>query len=193
MNHPYEDAVRQFHAPRPDVLIDTVLGIQAKALFRVPVPDSRLRVKVAVFFSPVPSSITSGGLPIDIRSQWPSTIWLGLEEIDFAGRIAGPVPVQNLIVNPTTGLLVTRAAPLTIPSDANVMGYSQEFQTGGDQIVGELVTTFSAPQNQNGRWMLYTRYQPDGLSMPPDEWESVKKFCTPRVVSTTGATGGGNT
>jgi hypothetical protein len=186
--HPYSSRPRQFYAPRPDILTDLVGGgSPVKATFRVPMPDSRVRCKVTVLYSPVPQG-NDFALPVDITG-FNSAIWLGLEEIDWAGRVAGPVPVTNLIVNPTTGLLVTRAAPLAIPSDANVMGFSEEFVTAGDQIFGELTTTYvpGAP----GRWMLYTRYQPDGLYLPPDEWQEICNLCTPRAITRV-VTGGGN-
>jgi hypothetical protein len=184
--HPYEHVNKQFYAPRPDVLSDlaaTATGV--KATFRVPVPDSRLRVKVSVIYCPVPG-VT---IPFDIGTVNSHYLWLGLEELDWAGRIAGPIPTQNLIINPATATYYTRAAPLVIPSDVNVMGFSQEFQTAGDQIFGELTTTFVAAAP--GRWMLYTRYQPDGLWLPPDEWEAVKGLCTPRVIVKQ-ISGGGN-
>lgn len=184
--HPYSTLGRQFYAPRPDILSDLAANAtNVKATFRVPMPDSRLRVKVSLIYSPVPG-VT---IPFDIGTVNSHAIWMGLEEIDWAGRIAGPIPTINVIRNPTTGLLVTRAAPLVIPSDVNVMGYSQEFQSAGDQIFGELTTTFVAAAP--GRWMLYTRYQPDGIVLPEEEWQEITNLCTPRVIIKQ-VSGGGN-
>jgi len=127
---------------------------------------------------------TNAALPIDITGG-SHTIWMCLAEEDFGGRIAGPVPTQNVVVDPATGLLVTRAAPLTIPSDAGVMGFSREFVTAGDNLYGELVTGYVAAAP--GRWMLYTRYQPDGLYLPADEWQQITSLAQPQVITRVGA------
>jgi hypothetical protein len=178
MHHPYAGPGRQFYVPKPEVLSDITVG-QATAIFRVPMPDSRVRCKVSLVFDRVPTS-SNTALPVDITGVNHS-IWMCLAEEDFAGRVAGPVPTQNIIINPTTGQLVTRAAKLVIPSDAGVMGFSREFVTAGDNLYGELDTT-GVGGAANGRWMLYTRYQPDGMVLPEDEWQRITAMCVPQVI-----------
>jgi hypothetical protein len=95
------------------------------------------------------------------------------------------VPTQNIIVNPSTGVLVTRAAPLAIPSDAGVMGFSREFVSAGDNLYGELATGFVA--TAPGRWMLYTRYQPDGVRLSEDDWQQIVGLAQPQVIVKLGA------
>jgi hypothetical protein len=177
--HPYAGPGRQFHAPKGQALIDTQQNLPRTATWRVPMPDSRVRCKVSVLFSPTPGT-TNAALPIDVTLA-AAKIWGCLAEEDFAGRIAGPVPTQNVVVDPTTGLLVTRAAPLSIPSDAGVMGWSREFVTAGDNLYFELTATLIP--GTPGRWMLYTRYQPDGLYLPQDEWDQIRALCDPFIVT----------
>ena len=181
--HPYAGLGRQFHVPKPQILSDFGAAGTGTAVFRVPLPDSRVRCKVTLLYDVVPKT-TNPSLPIDITGT-SHTIWMCLADDDFQGRVAGPVQTQNVVVNPATGLLVTRAAPLTIPSDAGVMGFSREFVSAGDYLYGELATGFvaSAP----GRWMLYTRYQPEGLYLPPDEWAAITALARPDIITKVGA------
>jgi hypothetical protein len=185
--HPYTGTfggARQFHVPKAEVLSDFgAAGGPSTAIFRVPLPDSRVRCKVTLLYDAVPKT-TNAALPYDITGT-NHTIWMCLEDISFQGRQASPVPIQNVVVNPATGLLVTRAAPLVIPSDAGVMGFSREFVSAGDSLYGELVTSFVAASP--GRWMLYTRYQPDGQYLPPDEWQAIVGLCRPVVIAKVGA------
>jgi hypothetical protein len=183
--HPYSNGYRsrQFHAPKGQVLSDFGAVGTGTAVFRVPLPDSRVRCKVTLLYDPVPKT-TNLALPQDITGVTHS-IWMALEDVSFAGRQDAPVPVQNVVVNPTTGLLVTRAAPLVIPSDPGVMGFSREFVSAGDSLYGELVTGYVAAVP--GRWMLYCRYQPDGLYLPPDEWQEVVGLARPQVIVAVGA------
>jgi hypothetical protein len=183
MEHPYTGPGRQFLAPKPQVLADFGASGTGTAKFRIPMPDSRVRCKVSLIYDVVPTSANTA-LPRDITGV-SHTIWMCLAEESYQGRIAGPVPTQNIIINPGTGVLVTRAAPLTIPSDAGVMGFSREFVTAGDNLYGELTTGFVAAVP--GRWMLYTRYQPDGIYLPPDEWQQIVGLCRPDVIVAVGA------
>lgn len=185
--HPYSGPGRQFHAPPGKVLTDFAAAGTGTATFRVPMPDSRVRCKVSLVYDLKPRT-SNAALPVDITGV-SHTIWMCLAEEDWTGRVAGPVPTSNVIVNPTTGLLVSRASPLVIPSDAGVMGFSREFVTAGDNLYGELASGFVAAAP--GRWMLYTRYQPDGLFLPEDEWTAIKAFCTPEVITKV-QSGGGN-
>lgn len=184
--HPYEgQGNRQVRFPKVLTLADIASAGTGTAQFRIPMPDSRLRVAVSLVYDVVPNA---NAYPPDITGV-SHTIWMGLESIVLDSRRAGPIPTSNVIINPTTGAFVTRAAPLAIPSDAGVLGFSREFVTGGDQIFGELKTGFVAANP--GRWLLYTRYQPDGLYLPPDEWDEVKGMCTPQIVQAA-VVGGGN-
>lgn len=183
--HPYSNGYRsrQFHAPKGQVLSDFGAAGTGTAQFRVPLPDSRVRCKVTLLYDAVPKT-TNAALPYNITAI-SHTVWMCLEDVSFAGRQDAPVPIQNVIRDPVTGLLVTRLAPLIIPSDPNTMGFSREFVSAGDSLYGELATGFVA--TAPGRWMLYTRYQPEGLFLPPDEWQEIVGLCRPQVIVAVGA------
>jgi hypothetical protein len=133
--------------------------------FRVPVPDSRLRVKVSLVFVPVQGNNPLTGLALS------ASIWLYEVELDAMGGGAY-IPCVNI--------LGTQAAPLLIPTANPLQGYSQEFITAADALEGEFIATSGGPIV--GTWVLQTRYQPDSVRFTKQEWDELAADCTPRVL-----------
>lgn len=135
--------------------------------FAVPIPDSRLRVKVSVLWVPI-DNIAYG-----FAFNTAQTLWVCEREEDRSGRRGGMAPMGNLFG--------TQAAPLSIAGDGAVSGFSREFNTAADEIFGRL--TCSTPTNTNfGRWMLQARYQPDTY-ISDCEWDLIKPYCSPAARS----------
>lgn len=164
-----QDPVLQKWRPRPATLIaSTTNGERAPTVrFRVPVPDSRLRVKISVLFAFVAGQqttapdLTPGG----------ATLWLAAADDDDSGSTGTTLPETNL-----EG---TQAAPTLIPATPGLVGYSREFITAGDNIEGVFQTAYNG---FNGYWMLQLRYQPDtGQRFTDEEWEAIVGYCKPIV------------
>ena len=128
--------------------------------FQVPIPDSRLRVKIAVLFIPT-SGTASSGLG--------GTIWLREADQDASG-VSG-----NLI--PATNIEGTLAVPTVFPT-AGLQGYSREFISAADFILGTTVFTSGGPSS-HGSWVLQTRYQPQAVRFTPQEWDIIAPLCNP--------------
>jgi len=171
---------QRIHEPRPDRL--ATLNPTAAAVgpvvrpFTIPLPDARVQVKIAVFGSPlftgtpVPYDVTFGG---NITVQ----LWLAIAETD-----------PNGILIPTVNLVGTRAAPQLIPTDIDVMGYSETVNADGDAVVGEVTFTHSGAGPGTPPitvWWLKTRYQPvSGALFEVREWQQIVGAASPRVPGT---------
>jgi len=152
-------------------------GLGGTVRFRVYTPDSRLRVKISLIFT-----------RDDPASDDPITaavfgIYLGAEENDRSGSGQGPILVTD-ILRDAAGNVVHQSGPLTIPEDAGLQGFSYEFVTSADSVLGIFTIAETAVQ---GKWVLQCRWQPDGQRLADDDWEWVKRGChattlTPAVV-----------
>jgi hypothetical protein len=123
------------------------------AHFSVPIPDSRLRVKVSTLWvgqngSNLPDLITAA-----------ATLWLAEYEIDQTGQQGNEICTNNI--------LGTQAAPQAIANVAPSYGYSVETVSAADFIKGVLS---SSNPGDFGSWVLQCRYQPDSVRFAPDEW-----------------------
>lgn len=140
----------------------------ATAKFRVFTPDSRLKVKVSVLFvkdSPDdPSPVTAHA----------ATLYLGSEDKDASGKFGGSLLTTDILRN-VDGDVIHQSAPLAIPEDAGLAGFSQEFLTSGDSILGILAQ--GEPLGPSGMWVLQVRYQPDGQRLCDADWEWLKRKC----------------
>jgi hypothetical protein len=165
----------QIYYSRPLTLANLV-GAESggTSQFRVRSPDSRLRMKVSIYFSPTPGGAT---YPPNIAGT--ATLWMADREQDEGLSDGAMAPCTNIMRNPSTGAVITRGAPLSIPTDAGLVGYSQELVTSGDETFGELVVTVPAV---NGMWMLGARWQPDGQRLSEEEWVLVKSACQAEVL-----------
>jgi hypothetical protein len=157
-------ARHRFVAPQQSLITlgPSATGGPYTAVFRVPIPDSRLRVKISTLFVPA-SGLATSGLSADL--------WLYETDVEAAG-VTG-------IQIPTTNIEGTQAAPTAIPEAAGLMGYSREFVSAADYIVGRLRASPGGPGV--GTWVLQTRYQPDAVRFTDREWNEIKNQCNPNV------------
>lgn len=133
--------------------------------FRVPVPDSRLRVKISVLFIPP----AGDAFEFDITGG--TTLWLYEADDDLSGVSGRTIPCTNI-----EG---TEAAPTAIPATSPLLGYSREFSTAADAIEGKLV----ASNVTLGTWILQCRYQPQAVRFTDAEWREIKSGCNPQLTS----------
>ena len=138
----------------------------ASVYFRVPIPDSRLRVKVSVLF------IGPAGNQLEYSIATFANIWLFETEDDTSGVAGRTIP--------TTNLEGTEAAPTAIAADAPLLGYSREFASAADNIEGKLTILNNITL---GTWTLQTRYQPDAVRFTNEEWDEIARGCQPTLTS----------
>lgn len=164
-----KDSAHQIYIPPSIIpLVHTTASgvLSATTTFRVNTPDSRLRVKISIRFAGDAGTDATA----DITAAAP-TLWLAEADIDDCG-VSG-------IALPLTNIEGTKAAPLafltTAPAAAGLQGYSREFTTAADCILG----TFFTKSNgfSNGMWYLQMRYQPDSVRFAPDEWDAIVSKC----------------
>jgi hypothetical protein len=145
--------------------------ITKTAHFLVPIPDSRLRVKIGVLFIP-----TMGDIPAVPADSGSATLWLYEEDIDemFSGN---DIPTNNIEGSATTPTPI----PLVTAGSANKLyGYSREFWSAADYIKGELT---SSNNLTGGSWTLQCSCQPDtGQRFTDEEWQQVTSAFSPRVL-----------
>lgn len=128
----------------------------------VPVPDSRLRVKLSILFIPT-SGVAISGLN--------GSIWLREADRDMSGVSGALIPCANI-----EG---TAAAPTLFPG-AGLQGYSREFVTAADFILGTVEFSDGGP-SANGSWVFQCRYQPNNVRFTNDEWDKIAANCNPSV------------
>jgi hypothetical protein len=141
---------------------NTVESVGLISTFKVPVPDSRLRTKISLFWN-LPPAQALGSLA--------STLWLYEADLDLSGNGGDLVPLTDLVG--------TQAAPLTIPQNVDLLGYSREFITAADYICG--VLTMTVPPEGQSSWVLQCRYQPQSVRFTDDEWQEIAAACNPSV------------
>ena len=160
--------------PRPNVLIGTIPtteggGPPLSIEFRVPVPDSRLRVKISIIFA-FKAGVQPSTPNVDL-SAGNSTLWLFEADDDDAGTTGTIIPCTDIEGHQDT--------PTSIPQHIGLAGYSREFITAGDYIGGIFTTQFNGFL---GNWMLQTRFQPDnGQKFTSEEWEEIVGLARPIV------------
>ncbi len=140
-------------------------GVPRAVVFQVPIPDSRLRVKISVLFVP-PSGIAASGLT--------GSIWIAEADRDESGVSGDLIPLTNV-----EG---TQAAPTAIPSAAGLQGYSREFVSAADFLEATCSFTSGGP-SAGGSWVLQCRYQPQSVRFTNEEWEEIANQCNPGVSS----------
>lgn len=131
-------------------------GVTKDVSFSVPVPDSRLRVKISLLFVPEDPTLTST-----------ADLWIFEADTEDGGMRGDEVPLTNV-----EG---TSAAPTSIPADSSLNGYSREFITAADYLNGRLTVNDEVA----GFWLLQTRYQPQNTPFSIDEWKIVIAQCNP--------------
>lgn len=136
--------------------------------FRVPIPDSRLRVKVSCMFV-----YAANATRLAVTGQG-ATLWLRESEIDDSGTSGDLVPCTDLAGS-------TQAAPIAIPQSAGLAGFSREFISAADYIEGTLAVATSVASA--GYWVLQCRYQPNAVRFTPEEWDSITRGANPYAPS----------
>lgn len=164
---------RQIHLPPPEALIEVspvpTSPDRAAARFEVPTPDSRMRVKISILFVPWGDQT----LPV---TDLEATLYLSSNDFERAGYDGRRIPTTDVLLD-VNGDVVHRSAPLVIPEDPDLQGFSQEFVTAGDTIVGELTSGQDGP---GGVWLLQVRYQPDGQRLTDCDWTLSIRQCNPQ-------------
>ncbi len=153
-----------------DTLVTFTSGTGTGSIdFKVPVPDSRLRVKVSVMFIPEAGDVGDSGLI--------ATLWLRECELDVSGVAGSMVPTANI-----EGSESGTPGPTAIPIATGLQGYSREFITAADYIVGTLDVSDGGP-SPGGSWVLQCRYQPQSVRFSEEEWNEIEPNCNPAPLS----------
>lgn len=169
---------RQFEVPRRIPIIQWLGGAgsdtQQDVYVRLTTPDARLIQKLTLLASAVgtaPASTVLAGRNL--------TLWLYTEEKD-EGRGKKMVPVTDLAGS-------TSAAPIALPANANLGGFSREFVTTADAIGGRIRIPAQAPGGVQGTLFLQARFQPNAFRlMPWAEWQEVRSQCKIELVGRSG-------
>jgi hypothetical protein len=156
------------------ILIATSNGLggegSGSSRFRIYTPDSRLRVKVSVIFVR-----SNGSDPANkVFGNGGAQLYLGEEEIDRSGMVGSEV-LSTDILRDAAGNVIHQAAPLPIPEDIGLEGFTIEFVTAADSILG--ILTISSNVGPAGAWILQVRFQPDGQRLCADDWDWIKRKC----------------
>lgn len=133
---------------------------QQDVLLRMRLPDSRLVAKFTL------RAAQSSAPPALVLAGRGLTLWLYEEEADQAngGRYA---PCTDLAGS-------TSAAPINLPANAALGGFSREFVTSADAIGARVRIPAQAPGGTAGQLYFQARFQPHvGRYMPPEEWNYI--------------------
>jgi hypothetical protein len=143
----------------------------AQVTFRVPVPDSRLRVGIKVLGYP------QGAVARNFLAGKNVKLWLyAADELDNGTTI----PVTDLSIGSSVS---TQSAPVTIPVDPGLGGFAREMVTSADYIEGVL-TCIGVANGVKGQLILAARYQPEaGANFSWDEWAEIRALCDPSPTS----------
>lgn len=159
---------RQFEVARRRELVrfnSGAGGAGGTVRFRVMTPDARLIAKVSL----VGCSIGTGPGSVVLAGRG-MTLWLAAVEEDQA-RGGRYIPVTDLAGS-------TQAAPINLPANSALGGFSREFVTSADAIEGEITVPAQAPGGVQGSLFLQTRWQPAAFRlMPWAEWDEVRRQC----------------
>lgn len=161
---------RQFYAPPPILLCPNLPDEAATQTFkiRIPVPDSRCRVKLTV------ALFSTGQVQDDISNA--GTIWVAAYEEDQKG-----VSGSSGKLVPVTNVEGTEAAPTNFPVSAGLQGYSREFVTAADWLGADIL--IQGNQNKAGFWVVQTRIQPDAVTLEWQEWEEIRRLFSPQRIA----------
>jgi len=138
------------------------------AVVKVPCPDSRLRVKVAVLFIPPAGTVIAPSTFTNSQS-----IWIYETETDESGVNGGDIP--------TTNVEGTEASPTSFPEADGLLGYSREFVTAADSL--KIQVAFATSPAVAGSWVAQFRYQPNNVSFTAEEWNAITAKCVPCLMA----------
>jgi hypothetical protein len=132
--------------------------------FRIFCPDSRLRVKASILFLRDNPEDTS--IPVTDNA---ATLYIGEEEHDRSGKLGAGVICTD-VLRDSAGAVIHQSAPLPIPEDPGLEGFTVEFVTAADQLLGIFTSGQDGP---TGHWVLQLRFQPDGQRLCDSDWDYV--------------------
>lgn len=163
---------RQIRIPSPQIIATNSGGGEGSATVQIymPIPSSRLRSKLSVFFVP-----TSGPPPSLVGSAF---IWVSAQEEDYKG-IGGGGGGRHIV----TDLEGSEATPFAIGStapnsNADVEGYAREFVTAADWIGAQLtINALGVP----GTWVAQFRTEPAFTPFLWEEWDEIRRLFLPQV------------
>jgi hypothetical protein len=157
----FRPASYQVLGPEQDRALDRVIvtnpGVQTTTTpavsFRVRTPNVRCRTRVSLFL--LPDTLTAGDDP---KTQLNTTVIAGagtlwVAELDYSrSGVSSGAPTRNAVG--------TGAAPLAVPTDARLWGYSFEIETNGQELMGVFTppNTAAAPASSS-KWHLTVRYE----------------------------------
>ena len=160
---------QMIYKPNPKLLVRAT-GLASgswSGQLRMPVPDSRCRVKLSVIFYPRQGQ----GIPTQLKEI--GTIWVAGYEEDsqgFSGNSGSTQPVQDVEGDSAT--------PTLFPVSTGLAGYSREFVTAADWV--EAAVTINANAAVIGTWTMQTRIQPDaGAFFTWEEWDQLRRSFQP--------------
>jgi hypothetical protein len=159
---------RQYEIPRREELIrfnGVGGGSGGTVRFRMLVPDGRLICKVTLIgtaLQTAPGSAILAGKGL--------LLWLfAADEDQRKGGVY--TPVTDLAGS-------TQAAPIPLPANAALGGFSREFITSADAIEGEITVPAALAGSPKGSLFLQARWQPANFRlMPWSEWDEVRRQC----------------
>ncbi len=165
---------RQLWTPQPIVIanVSGVGGHTGDAECRLVLPDSRVRAKVSLLFTPS-GAIT---LPVDCTDQGAS-LYMAEEEFNPVSQIS----------EDSVALVGTHAVFQALPLSPGLAGYSREFVTAADSIHLYLNLNSGEVAPTAGQWIVAARIQPDGQRLPDEDWDrtvSLISLVPVRVAST---------
>lgn len=143
-------------------------GNSASSRFRIYTPDSRLRVKVTVLF--LRDDPTDTSTPVTNHG---ATLYIGEEEHDYSGKLGADLICTD-VLRDATGNVIHQSAPLAIPEDVGLDGFTTEFVTAADSLIGIFTTGQAGP---SGHWVVQLRFQPDGQRLCDQDWDFVCRKC----------------
>lgn len=169
-SHGSQNPFWQRYIPKQVTLAQIIAGstgAKKTCNFRVPFPDSRLRVKISIMW--VQND------PVDFVVNG-ANLWLfEVDELETPGVLGqNDLPLVNI-----EGSLI---APTVIPLATGLLGYSREFVSAADYIDGQLQVT---GDGRLGYWVLQARYQPNNVTLPMEEWRHITSQCNPTAAKVT--------
>jgi hypothetical protein len=166
-----------WYGDRGAITLATVSGSQevpqtGSCKFRIYTPDGRIRVKVSTMFVRNPGAAGAA-------TTNNATLYLGEEEQDRSGKIGSSILCTD-VLRDSSGNVIHQSAPLAIPEDVGLDGFSMEFVTAADSILGIFTTQDGGP---GGHWVLQVRFQPDGQRLCDADWDFVKRGCRATLIT----------
>jgi hypothetical protein len=155
---------RQIHIAKRQLLVNLQGNSfplpESVAKFHVDNPDSRCQLRISIM-----QENESGFWGVGFK------LWLAGADYDQGGPSGELIPHTN--VEPT----ITQVSPMDYPLDGGLRGYSREFVTAADAIMGELTVPALADPDTDpvARVFITARIQPTGQRLPWEEWDEIRR------------------